>query len=151
MVKQKFVYRPKNIPNCKKNNKLIGDHVNKVRYGYRIKDIQEAIDKAIVNNGIVILELNPIEQKNFPNEIRNLNLELTLWIGVETTLEQTEQNMRERGESEETIIERLAQMRKFIEDMENNPNITRCDNGPNNRDNAVADFINIIETAILSS
>lgn len=129
---------------------LIGDHVNKVRYGYKKRDIEEAIDKAKKEGGMVIVELNPAKQGDFPEELKShLGIDLTAWIGVETTPEQTEENMRERGESEKTIKARVELINEFIEAMEESDEITLVDNGPDNRENSPQDFINIIYSSIL--
>ncbi|SRR5260221_1901777 len=131
---------------------LIGDHVNKVRYGYQVKDLNHAINEAKEKGGLVILELNPAKQPSFPEEMKDkLGTNLTAWIGVETTEEQTRANMVERGESEQTIKERLAVMHEFVEAMENDSEIKICNNGPDNRQNSAKDFIKIIETSILDS
>ena len=57
--------------------------------------------------------------------------------------------MEERGESSETIEQRIALMQDFMDAMESNPDITLCNNGPDNRSNSANDFIQIIDNAIL--
>jgi len=128
---------------------LIGDHVNAVRYGYQINQMREAIEGAEKEGAIVIIELNPDKQRNFPQEFKQkLGTDLTAWIGVQTTPDQTIKNMEERGESKETIEARVKIFNEFIEAMKANSNIHMCDNGPINRANAVNDFVGIIETSI---
>lgn len=148
-VETKICISPEEYTEMQNNDKLIGDHINKVRYGYSIDQIKSAIDESKKDGKLIILELNPDKQMSFPDELQSkLGIEMTAWIGVETTPEQTEANMRERGESESEIINRVNIFNEFINAMKNNSNITMCNNGPNNRSNAVNDFVKIIETKI---
>lgn len=125
---------------------LIGDHVNGVRYGYRISDFTAAIEATQKDGGLLVLELNPVKQFDFPRELEEkLGIKLTAWVGVSTTTEQTRQNMLERGETAQTIEERVSLIQEFVNSMESNSAIIMCDNGPDNRTNAAQDFINIIK------
>lgn len=149
-VETKVCISPEEYTQLQRKGALIGDHLNKVRYGYNIHHLQTAIDQAREEGGLVILELNPAKQRDFPVELQQkLGISLTAWIGVKTTLEQTRDNMRERSESKETIESRLAQIEEFVNAMAENPNIKLVDNGPNNRTNSASDFITIIEDSIL--
>jgi ribose 1,5-bisphosphokinase PhnN len=129
---------------------LLGNHVNSVRYGYLLSDFKNAVDASSEQGGVVVIELNPSKQKDFPNELEEkLGKDLTAWIGVETTEEQTRANMTERGEAPDAIEKRISIMNEFFEAMEANPMIKIVDNGPANRANAGKDFIEIVEKSIL--
>lgn len=146
----KICISPQEYDKLETENQFIGNHVNQVRYGYRISDVQKTLIEARNKKGIIILELNPSKQKSFPQELLSkLGINLTAWIGVKTTEEQTIANMKERGESDATIRARVAIIREFFDAIAENSDITICDNGPENRSNAANDFINIIEKAIL--
>jgi guanylate kinase len=148
-VETKICVSPTDYTNMQNNDELIGDHINKVRYGYSINQIKNAIEESKKDGKLIIIELNPDKQMNFPKELKSkLGIEMTAWIGVETTPEQTEANMRERGESEVEITNRVNIFNEFINAMKNNPNITMCNNGPDNRTNAVNDFVKIIKSKI---
>ncbi len=148
-VETKICISPEKYTELQENNELIGDHVNKVRYGYQTKQIKEATELAVKEGKMVIIELNPDKQEKFPDELMdNLGVPLTAWIGVSTTPDQTIANMKERGESQESIDQRVEIFNEFIEAMKKNPKIVLCDNGPTNRTNAVSDFIKIIEKSI---
>lgn len=150
-VETKICITPEEYTRLQEENKLIGDHINVVRYGYRKEDVIKAVNRAREEGGIVILELNPAKQAHFTLELQEgMGLELTAWIGVATTEQQTADNMRERGETEETIRARVSLIHEFNEAMENNSEITLVDNGPDNRVNSPQDFINVISTSILS-
>jgi ribose 1,5-bisphosphokinase PhnN len=149
-VETKKCITPSEYDELVKQGKLIGDHVNSVRYGYLLDDVSEALANSSEQGGIVVIELNPSKQKDFPTELeKKLGRDLTAWIGVETTEEQTRANMLERGESSETIEKRLSIMHEFFEAMEGNSDIKIVNNGPSNRANAANDFIDIIEESIL--
>lgn len=150
-VETKICISPEEYTSLQEKGELIGDHVNAVRYGYHIEDIKNSFEDAKKKNGIVIIELNPDKQKNFPLELtEKMKLNLTSWIGVMTTDEQTRINMTERGESEESINKRIAIIHEFFNAMKTNESITMVDNGPDNRKSSHIDFINIIESAILN-
>jgi len=149
-VETKICVSPQEYDKLQRQGKLVGDHINKVRYGYQTDEIEKALHNAQSVGGMVILELNPSKQKSFPAELKNkVGVDLTAWIGVETTLEQTRANMEERGEPEVVIQQRLQTMSDFVESMERNKNIKLVNNGPENRANAHTDFINIIKESIL--
>jgi len=132
-----------------RRGKLIGDHLNVSHYGYRTADIQAAMNSARSSGGLVILELNPITQTDFPDMMtERLGTGLAAWVGVKTTPEQTRLNMLERGESPENIENRLAIMSQFNRAMKGNNVIQIVDNGPTNRKRSTFDFIHIIIEAI---
>jgi len=150
-VETKVCVSPDEYSSLQAKGALLGDHVNNVRYGYNKADVQVAIEQAKADGGLVILELNPIEQTHFAEELKNqLGVKLTAWVGVQTTLDQTRVNMEERGETPDTISKRIEIMQDFITAMENNPQISLVDNGPDNRQGSAGDFIKVVEDAILS-
>lgn len=130
-------------------DKLIGSHQNgDYRYGYKIEDLQNGLNRC-QNGGIVFIELNPFAQPNFPQEIKQkLGVDMLAWIGVQNTIEQTETSMRERGESEDSIKERIAKVKKYYDAMADNPFISYVDNGPTNRTGSTGDFVKIIKDKI---
>jgi hypothetical protein len=148
-VETKICISPEKYTNLQEQGCLIGDHVNKVRYGYEVSSVTEALRKASEANGVVILELNPVKQTHFVEELEEkVGFSLTGWLGVETTVAQTTENMRERGETEETISARVKLQQEFVDAMEDNPFIKMVDNGPNNRENSAGDFIEILLSSI---
>src|SRR5687768_16973276 len=50
---------PEEYTRLQEKSELIGDHVNKVRYGYAVEDLRQALSQAQNDGGLVILELNP--------------------------------------------------------------------------------------------
>ncbi len=131
------------------DNQLIGSHQNgEYRYGYKQSDILQATQEC-QNGGIVFIELNPFAQPDFPNELKTkMNVDMIAWIGVQNTLKQTEISMRERGESEDSIKERIAKVKKYYDAMADNPFISYVDNGPTNRTGSTGDFVKIIKDKI---
>lgn len=98
------------------------------------------------------IELNPFAQGSFPQDIKkSLGIEMLAWIGVKSTIKQTEISMRERGESENSIKERIAKVEKYYNAMETNPFISYVDNGPDNRQDSTDDFTKIIKNKILGN
>lgn len=77
-----------------------------------------------------------------------LNVNMLAWIGVQNTIEQTETSMRERGESEDSIKERIAKIEKYNNAMNTNPFISYVNNGPDNRIGSTGDFVKIIKDKI---
>lgn len=134
------------------SNQLIGSHQNgDYRYGYKTQDLVAGLETC-KNGGIVFIELNPFAQPNFPQEIKQkLGVDMLAWIGVQNTIEQTETSMRERGESEDSIKERIAKVKKYYDAMNENPFISYVDNGPTNRTGSTKDFTNIILDKIQNS
>jgi guanylate kinase len=150
-VETKICVSPDEYKRLQEEGMLIGDHLNRVRYGYNKSELAKAFEEAKREHGIVILELNPFTQTRFNDELKEeMGLELTAWIGVETTEKQTEENMRERGETDEAIAGRLALIHKYNEAMEANEEITLVDNGPTNRAESHMDFAEIISSSILA-
>lgn len=131
------------------DNLLIGSHKNgDYRYGYKTEDLQNGLEKC-KNGGIVFIELNPFAQGSFPSEMKEkLNVNMLAWIGVQNTIEQTETSMRERGESEDSIKERIAKIEKYNNAMNTNPFISYVNNGPDNRIGSTGDFVKIIKDKI---
>lgn len=132
-----------------KNNQLIGSHQNgDYRYGYKTEDIQKALESCN-KGGIVFMELNPFAQTKFPQELKaKMGIDLLAWIGVLNTIEQTEADMRKRGEPEDSIKERIAKVQKYYDAINQNPDISYVDNGPTNRTGSTSDFIKIIKDKI---
>ena len=150
-VETKTCVSPEEYSRLQEQGKLIGDHTNNVRYGYNKDDVQKVVEDARSDGGLVVLELNPIVQTHFPSEMEEkLGVNITAWVGVETTLEQTRENMKERGETPEIIEKRLEIMQDFMDAMKNNPDITLVNNGPDNREGSSGDFTKVIEDAILA-
>lgn len=151
-VETKKCITPEEYDRLVEEGRLIGDHVNKVRYGYLLEDIESALNQSSESGGIVVIELNPTKQREFPQELdQKLGRRLTTWVGVQTTEEQTRTNMRERGEAETEIEIRISIMNEFFDSMRENPMIRVVDNGPENRANSATDFIVIIEQSILET
>lgn len=134
------------------SNQLIGSHQNgDYRYGYKMIDLQKGLEQC-KNGGIVFIELNPFAQGSFPEELKaKLGVNMLAWIGVQNTIEQTETSMRERGESEDSIKERIAKVKKYYDAMNENPFISYVNNGPDNRQGSTADFTKIIKDKILET
>lgn len=149
ITETKTCISPSEYDRLQESGKLIGDHVNKVRYGYLTDDIKRALESAKSVGGMVILELNPSIYNVFLAELRSkIGVDLTVWIGVETTLDQARKNLEERFENERLIKQRLGIMSEFMKSMEKNKSIIIVDNGPDNRTNSHADFIKIIKNSI---
>lgn len=130
-------------------DKFIGSHQNgDYRYGYKTEDLQKGLDHC-KNGGIVFIELNPFAQGEFPKEMKEkLGVDMLAWIGVQNTIEQTETSMRERGESEDSIKERIAKVKKYYDAMDTNSFISYVNNGPDNRAGSTGDFVKIIKDKI---
>ena len=134
------------------SGQLVGSHQNgDYRYGYKLSELQNGLEQC-QNGGIVFIELNPFAQGSFPKELKEkLGVDMLAWIGVQNTIKQTEISMRERGESEDSIKERIAKVKKYYDAMNENSFISYVNNGPDNRQGSTGDFVNIIKNAILSN
>lgn len=131
------------------NGELIGNHTFLMRYGFNTNDLKTLLNGESEENAILFIELNPFRQTEFPKELKEkLGVKLDCWIGVTLPVQQAIESMKERGETNEMIAERVDNLKKFEDSMKENKSLKIIDNGPDNRDGSPTDFIKIVETAI---